>query len=173
MSALELRGIVKRFGEVAAVDGVTLSVRAGEVLAVVGENGAGKTTLVGVACGLYRADAGTVRVLGRELPPGDPRAAIEAGLGAVHQHFMLVPPLRVWENVVLGLRESGVGLSPLGGEADAAVTAAARAAALKDVEVLRAAVISGRIVVPATPQELARFDPPPPEALGLARARDP
>jgi len=76
-------------------------------------------------------------------------------------------------DVVLGLRESGVGLSPLGGEADAAVTAAARAAALKDVEVLRAAVISGRIVVPATPQELARFDPPPPEALGLARAREP
>ena len=76
-------------------------------------------------------------------------------------------------DVVLGLRESGVGLSPLGGEADAAVTAVARAAALKDVEVLRAAVISGRIVVPATPQELARFDPPPPEALGLARAREP
>ena len=76
-------------------------------------------------------------------------------------------------DVVLGLRESGVGLSPLGGEADAAVTAAARAAALKDVEVLRAAVISGRIVVPATPQDLARFDPPPPEALGLARAREP
>ena len=102
MSALELRGIVKRFGHVAAVDGVTLSVAAGEVLAVVGENGAGKTTLVGVACGLYRPDAGSVRVLGRELPPGDPRAAIDAGLGAVHQHFMLVPPLRVWENVVLG-----------------------------------------------------------------------
>jgi simple sugar transport system ATP-binding protein len=102
LSALELRGIVKRFGEVAAVDGVTLSVGAGEVLAVVGENGAGKTTLVGVASGLYRADAGSVRVLGHELPPGDPRAAIEAGLGAVHQHFMLVPPLRVWENVVLG-----------------------------------------------------------------------
>ena len=76
-------------------------------------------------------------------------------------------------DVVLGLRERGVGLSPLGGEADAAVTAAARAGALKDVEVLRAAVISGRIVVPATPQELARFDPPPPEALGLARAREP
>ncbi|MFL5312500.1 MAG: ABC transporter ATP-binding protein [Myxococcales bacterium] len=102
MNALELRGIVKRFGDVAAVDGVTLSVGAGEVLAVVGENGAGKTTLVGVACGLYLPDAGTVHVLGRELPPGDPRAAIDAGLGAVHQHFMLVPPLRVWENVVLG-----------------------------------------------------------------------
>src|SRR5438067_13556446 len=76
-------------------------------------------------------------------------------------------------DVVLGLRESGVGLSPLGGDADPAVTPAARALAMKDVEVLRAAVISGRIVVPATPQELARFDPPPPEALGLARAREP
>ena len=102
MSALELSGIVKRFGDFAAVDGVTLSVEAGETLAVVGENGAGKSTLVGVASGLYRADAGTVTVFGRELPPGDPRGAIETGLGAVHQHFMLVPPLRVWENVVLG-----------------------------------------------------------------------
>jgi len=76
-------------------------------------------------------------------------------------------------DVVLGLRESGVGLSPLGGDADPAVTPAARAAALKDVEVLRAAVVSGRVVVPATPQELARFDPPAPETLGLARVRGP
>ena len=76
-------------------------------------------------------------------------------------------------DVVLGLRESGVDLSPLGGDADPAITSSARAAALKDVEILRAAVISGRIVVPATPQELARFDPPPPEALGLARVRGP
>ncbi|MFL5312499.1 MAG: BMP family protein [Myxococcales bacterium] len=76
-------------------------------------------------------------------------------------------------DVVLGLREAGVGLSPLGGDADPAVTPAARAAALKDVEALRAAVVSGRIVVPATPQELARFDPPRPEALGLVRVRAP
>ena len=76
-------------------------------------------------------------------------------------------------DVVLGLRERGVGLSPLGGDADPAITPAARAAALKDVEALRAAVISGRLVVPATPQDLARFDPPPPEALGLARVRGP
>jgi basic membrane protein A len=76
-------------------------------------------------------------------------------------------------DVVLGLRESGVGLSPLGGDADPAITPAARAAALKDVEILRAAVVSGRIVVPATPGELARFDPPAPEALGLARVRGP
>jgi general nucleoside transport system ATP-binding protein len=102
LSALELRGIVKRFGETAAVDGVSLSVEPGEVLALVGENGAGKSTLVNVACGLYRQDSGSVRVFGRELPPGEPRAAIEAGLGVVYQHFMLVPPLRVWENVVLG-----------------------------------------------------------------------
>src|SRR5712692_8251170 len=76
-------------------------------------------------------------------------------------------------DVVLGLAEGGVGLAPLGGDADPAVTAAARAAAMKDVEILRAAVVSGRIAVPATPQELARFDPPTPEALGLAAARGP
>ncbi|MGZ6126130.1 MAG: ATP-binding cassette domain-containing protein, partial [Myxococcales bacterium] len=102
MNALELRGIVKRFGEVVAVDGVSLQVAPGEVLALVGENGAGKSTLVSVACGLYAPDAGSVRAFGRELPPGDPRAAIEAGIGAVYQHFMLVGPLTVWENAVLG-----------------------------------------------------------------------
>jgi len=76
-------------------------------------------------------------------------------------------------DVVLGLGDGGVGLAPLGGDADPAVTPAVRAAALRDVELLRKAVISGRIGVPATPQELARFDPPPPEALGLAAARAP
>ena len=110
MSALELRGIVKRFGGLAAVDGVTLSLEPGEVLAVIGENGAGKSTLAGVACGIYRADAGTVRVLGRELPPGDARAAIDAGLGAVYQDFMLAPPLRVWENIVLGREPRRLGV---------------------------------------------------------------
>src|SRR6267143_600926 len=76
-------------------------------------------------------------------------------------------------DVVLGLAEGGVGLAPLGGDADPSLTAAARAAALKDVELLRAAVVSGRIAVPATPEELARFDPPLPKALGLAAARQP
>src|SRR5207245_1776517 len=93
---------VKRFGPLTALDGVSLAVAAGEVLGLVGENGAGKSTLVSVACGLYSAASGTVRAYGRELPPGDPRAAIDAGLGVVYQHFMLVPPLTVWENVVLG-----------------------------------------------------------------------
>src|SRR5205807_8101356 len=81
---------------------VSLAVAAGEVLGLVGENGAGKSTLVSVACGLYSADGGKVRADGRELPPGDPRASIDAGLGVVYQHFMLVPPLAVWENVILG-----------------------------------------------------------------------
>ena len=100
--ALELSAIVKRFGGVAVVDQVSLSVAEGEVLALVGENGAGKSTLVNVACGLYRPDQGEVRAFGRALPPGEPRAAIDAGVGVVYQHFMLVGPLTVWENVVLG-----------------------------------------------------------------------
>jgi simple sugar transport system ATP-binding protein len=108
--ALELSGIVKKFGAIAAVDEVSLSVAPGEVLALVGENGAGKSTLISVACGLYRADAGTVRAFGRELPPGDPRAAIDAGLGVVYQHFMLVGPLTVWENVVLGREPRRLGM---------------------------------------------------------------
>src|SRR5207248_3042470 len=102
VNALELHGIVKRFGPVTALDGVSLAMAPGEVLALVGENGAGKSTLVSVACGLYRADAGTVSAFGRQLPPADPRAAIDAGIGVVYQHFMLVGPLTVWENVVLG-----------------------------------------------------------------------
>lgn len=108
--ALELSGIVKRFGGVAAVDRVSLSVAAGEVLALVGENGAGKSTLISVACGLYKPDAGQVRAFGQVLPPGDPRAAIDAGIGVVYQHFMLVGPLTVWENVVLGREPRRYGL---------------------------------------------------------------
>jgi simple sugar transport system ATP-binding protein len=102
VNALELSGIVKRFSGVPALQGVSLAVAPGEVLALVGENGAGKSTLISVACGLYKADAGRVLTFGRELPPGDPRAALDAGVGVVHQHFMLFGPLTVWENVVLG-----------------------------------------------------------------------
>ena len=110
MNALELSGVRKRFGQVVAVDGVSLAVPPGEVLAVVGENGAGKSTLLSIACGLYAPDAGSVRAFGVELKRGDPRAAIEAGIGAVHQHFMLVDPLTVWENVVLGREPRRFGL---------------------------------------------------------------
>jgi ABC-type uncharacterized transport system ATPase subunit len=111
--ALELRGITKRFGRIAAVEAVSIAVAPGEVLALIGENGAGKSTLIQVACGLYRADAGEIWMDGVMLPPGDPRASIGAGLGVVYQHFMLVGPLSVWENIVLGREPKRAGLGGL------------------------------------------------------------
>jgi len=100
--ALELSGLRKVFGDCVAVDDVSLAAAPGEVVALVGENGAGKTTLMNMAYGLYRPTAGEVRVRGRPLPAGSPAQAIAAGVGMVHQHFMLVPTLTVAENVVLG-----------------------------------------------------------------------
>ena len=99
---LELQGITKRFGALTANDDVSLSLAQGEILALLGENGAGKTTLMNILFGHYAADEGTVHVFGQELPPGKPRAAIEAGVGMVHQHFTLSGNLTVLENVMLG-----------------------------------------------------------------------
>jgi simple sugar transport system ATP-binding protein len=99
---VELTRITKRFPRVLANDNVSFEARAGEVHALVGENGAGKSTLMKVAAGFYAADEGTVRVDGVELRKGDPRHAIQQGVGMVHQHFMLVPVFTVAENVVLG-----------------------------------------------------------------------
>jgi len=99
---LRLDGIVKRFGPVLANDGVGFELRRGETLALLGENGAGKTTLMNVLFGHYVADAGVVEVFGSPLPPGQPRAALAAGVGMVHQHFTLAGDLTVLENVVLG-----------------------------------------------------------------------
>ncbi|MFY9210531.1 MAG: ABC transporter ATP-binding protein [Aestuariivita sp.] len=99
---LELDGITKRFGSLIANDNVTLSLGQGEVLALLGENGAGKTTLMNILFGHYAADEGSVRVFGQELPSGKPRAAIEAGVGMVHQHFTLAGNLTVLDNVMLG-----------------------------------------------------------------------
>ena len=99
---LRLSGITKRFGPVVANDEVSLELRAGEVLALLGENGAGKSTLVSILFGHYVADAGSIEVDGLPLPPGQPRAALAAGIGMVHQHFALADNLTVLENVVLG-----------------------------------------------------------------------
>jgi general nucleoside transport system ATP-binding protein len=94
--------ITKRFGSLVAVNDVSLDVAHGEVLALLGENGAGKSTLVSILFGHYRADAGRIEVNGSALPPGNPKAALAAGIAMVHQHFTLADNLSVLDNVMLG-----------------------------------------------------------------------
>jgi simple sugar transport system ATP-binding protein len=106
--AVELSHISKHFGRLAANDDVSLAVEAGTIHALVGENGAGKSTLMKILYGLYQPDAGTLRVRGVETRIRSPLDALALGLGMVHQHFMLVRPLTVAENVVLGI-EPGFG----------------------------------------------------------------
>jgi simple sugar transport system ATP-binding protein len=115
---LELRGITKRFPGVIANDRVDLTVQPGEIHALLGENGAGKTTLMNTLYGLYRADEGEILLDGREVRFDSPGDAIAAGLGMVHQHFMLVPVFTVTENIILGVEETGpFGLLDLRGAA--------------------------------------------------------
>jgi general nucleoside transport system ATP-binding protein len=101
-TVLQLDKITKRFGALVANDAISLGLRQGEVLALLGENGAGKTTLMNIIFGHYVADAGSVEVFGKRLAPGSPRAALEAGIGMVHQHFTLAPNLTVLENIETG-----------------------------------------------------------------------
>ena len=101
---IEMRGIVKRFPGVVANAGVDFDLRQGEIHALLGENGAGKTTLMNVLYGLYAPDAGEIRLRGRKIHFSSARDAISQGLGMVHQHFMLVPPFTVAENMILGQR---------------------------------------------------------------------
>jgi ABC-type uncharacterized transport system ATPase subunit len=100
--AVEMRGIVKRFPGVLANDHVDLSVRAGEIHALVGENGAGKSTLMNILYGLIHPDAGEILINGKPVHMTGPRDAISLGIGMVHQHFMLIPVFSVGENVMLG-----------------------------------------------------------------------
>ncbi len=104
---VELRGITKRFGPVVANSEVSLKVSAGEVLALLGENGAGKSTLMNVLSGLYKPDAGEILIDGAPVTFTGPGDSIAAGIGMVHQHFMLVPVFTVAENVVLGIEPTG------------------------------------------------------------------
>jgi simple sugar transport system ATP-binding protein len=107
---LELRGITKRFGGVLANDNLHITVAPGTIHAIVGENGAGKSTAMRIAYGFYTADSGDILVNGRPAAIRSPHEAIALGIGMVHQHFMLVPPMTVAENIVLGA-EPGSALS--------------------------------------------------------------
>src|SRR5947209_16432848 len=99
---LELRNISKRFGDVLANDRVNIKVEQGTIHAIVGENGAGKSTAMRIAYGFYTADSGDILVDGEVRDVRTPHDAIALGIGMVHQHFMLVEPMTVAENIVLG-----------------------------------------------------------------------
>ncbi len=101
-----MQGIVKRFPGVLANDHVDFDIKSGEIHALLGENGAGKSTLVRQLYGLYRPDEGKILINGKEMTFHSPQDAIQAGVGMIHQHFMLVPSLTVVENVALGLKSS-------------------------------------------------------------------
>jgi general nucleoside transport system ATP-binding protein len=110
VAVLELRGITKIFPGVVANDAVDLALERGEILALLGENGAGKTTLMNVVYGLLSSDGGEILIEGKPVHVKSPRAAIDLGIGMVHQHFMLVETLTVTENIVLGREPTHAGV---------------------------------------------------------------
>ncbi len=99
---LEIEGVSKSFGSVIANENISLTVKEGEILALLGENGAGKSTLVKAVFGLVKPDTGTIKINGTVMESGDTAAAIASGVGMVHQHFQLVPVMSVTENLILG-----------------------------------------------------------------------
>ncbi|MEE4194155.1 MAG: ABC transporter ATP-binding protein [Anaerolineae bacterium] len=105
INVVEMKQIVKRFPGVLANDHVDFSLRKGEIHALLGENGAGKSTLMNILGGLYKANSGQIFINGKPEVFNSPRDAIKAGIGMVHQHFMLVPSLTVTENILLGLSD--------------------------------------------------------------------
>ncbi len=108
--AVEMRGVTKRYPRVLACDGVDLSVRQGEIHAIIGENGAGKSTLMKILYGMVRPDEGSIKLNGKPLIGHSASDSIKLGLGMVHQHFMLIDPFTVAENVVLGIEPTKAGL---------------------------------------------------------------
>ncbi len=106
--ALQLSGIDKRFGDVYANQSIDLTVKTGHIHGIIGENGAGKSTLMSIIYGFYQADAGNIAIDGKPINITDSQTAIEAGIGMVHQHFMLVDNMTVLENIVLGAESSAL-----------------------------------------------------------------
>lgn len=108
---MEMRGITKRFPGIVANDNIHLAVKKGEIHALLGENGAGKSTLMNILFGLYQPDEGQIFINGKEVTISNPNVANELGIGMVHQHFMLVEPFTVTENIILGKEpRSGVNI---------------------------------------------------------------
>jgi general nucleoside transport system ATP-binding protein len=162
LEVLRLYGITKRFGSLLANDNISLTLHKGEVIALLGENGAGKTTLMNILFGHYTADSGGVEAFGKPLAPGNPRAALAAGIGMVHQHFTLADNLTVTENILLGTRplwRIGLGLADARGRIAAlsqdfglAVDPSARVGTLsvgerQRVEILKALYRDARILI--------------------------
>jgi simple sugar transport system ATP-binding protein len=111
--SLEIKGITKKFGALVANDSINLKVDNSEILAILGENGAGKSTLMNVVYGLLPADSGEILIDGKKVEINSPADALAAGIGMVHQHFMLVPVFTVAENIVLGHEQTQRGLLTL------------------------------------------------------------
>src|SRR5659263_408130 len=109
-TVLEMRHITKRFPGTVANDDVDFDLRQGEVHALLGENGAGKSTLMNILYGLYHPDEGEIEIAGKPVRLGSPNAAIDAGVGMVHQHFMLIPVMTVAENIVLAIEPTHAGV---------------------------------------------------------------
>ena len=160
MYIVEMREITKRFGPVTANDAVTFQLAKGEIHALLGENGAGKTTLMRILYGLYRADSGRILVEGQEADIRSPKDAIALGIGMVTQHFALVPPLTVAENIVLGYtdgfrlkradieRRVGEAARRFGLEIDPAATVRYLSVGQKQrVEILKALYRNARVLI--------------------------
>lgn len=175
-----MRGIVRRFGAVTALDGVDLDLAPGEVHAVVGENGAGKSTLMHVLAGLVRPDAGTIEIHGRRVTIDGVAEANRLGIAMVHQHFMLFPALTVAENLLIGAEPTRRGLydrhtarrtvAEVAERFGLAVDPDARVAdlgvgALQRVEILRALLRRSQIVILDEPTAILT----PQETVGLFR----
>ena len=106
-AAIELKGISKRFGSVVANNNIDLSVRQGEILALLGENGSGKTTLMNILAGIYRPDAGEICINGEHVTINSPEDANKLGIGMIHQHFKLVDVHSAVDNIILGSKKEG------------------------------------------------------------------
>jgi simple sugar transport system ATP-binding protein len=176
--AVEMRNVSKRFGEVLANDRISLAVAARSIHAIIGENGAGKSTAMNILYGFYTADEGEVLIDGLPRAISSPRDAIELGLGMVHQHFMLVEPLTVTENIILGAepvagaaidyRKARARVAELSEQYGLRINPAARIADLsvgqqQRVEILKTLYRGARILIldeptaVLTPQEVAEM----------------